>query len=70
MKNQRSALLLNEVKYYKCFLNLAWLLGVKIILKALQVSFRKSCVQFQIKFNYKGKLDFSHEYFLVIIFLM
>lgn len=44
MKNQKSALLLKEVKYHKCFLNLTWLLGVKIILKALQVSLLGSLV--------------------------
>lgn len=38
MKKQKSSLLLNKVKYYKCFLNLAWLLGVKTVWKALQVS--------------------------------
>lgn len=70
-KHQNSSLLLNKVKYYNYFLNLAWLLGVKTVLRALQASLLGSLLfQFQIKFNYKGKLDFSHEYFLVIIFLM
>lgn len=64
-------LLLSKVKCYKCLLNLAWLLGEKTVLGALEVFLLGSLLfQFQTKFNYQGKLDFSLEYFLVIIFLM
>lgn len=70
-KNQAFSLLLSKVKCYKCLLNLAWLLGEKAILRALEVSLSgRLLLQFQKKFNYKGKLDFSLECFLVIIFLM